>query len=168
MWPSIYIKAILMAADKLTRSEQVHTWRTSLAVLEGSDLLKEVWERQGLLPPFEVRAAYTVTSNQLTIVAVIALVMAILANVSNSYFGSLTAWGLAAVSIGVLTIVLYGMAWQMWLLALYRNRLPQPLHGRIYDLDLLMRLTRMPWAADNAHDSVERHSDQREAASARQ
>lgn len=158
MWPSIYIKTILMAADKLTRSKQIHAWRTSWAILEGSDLLKEVWERQGLLPPIEVRATYAATSNRLTIVAAIALVTAILANLSTPYFGFLTAWALAALSIGVLTIVLYGMAWQMWLLALYRSRLPQPPHGRIYDLDLLMRLTRMPQIEDNALNPVERHS----------
>jgi len=148
--------------NSITRSEQVHTWRTSWAVPEGSNLLKEVWERQGRLPPFEVRAANTVTSNQLTIIAMIAmiaLVMAILANVSNSYFGFLTAWALAVLSIGVLTIVLYGMAWQMWLLALYRNRLPQPPHGRIYDLDLLMRLTRTPGAEDNVFDRVGQNPD---------
>jgi hypothetical protein len=159
MWPSIYIKTILMAADKLTRSEQVHTWRTSWAILESSDLLKEVWERQGLLPPIEVRATYAATSNRLTIVAAIALVTAILANLSTPYFGFLTAWALAVLSIGVLTIVLYGMAWQMWLLALYRNRLSQPPHGRIHDLDLLMRLTRTPVAEDNALDLLVQSSD---------
>jgi hypothetical protein len=74
------------------------------------------------------------------------------------HFGYLTAWGLAAVSIGVLTIILYGMAWQMWLLALYRNRLPQPPHGSIHDLDLLMRLTRMPRAEDNVFDQVGQNS----------
>ena len=137
----------------------IAAWRTSWAVLEGSDLPKQVWERQGLLPPFEVRAAYTVTSNRLTIVATIALVAAILANLSTPYFGFLTAWALAVLSVGVLTIVLYGMAWQMWLLALYRNRLPQPPHGRIHDLDLLMRLTRIPVAEDNALDLLVQSSD---------
>jgi hypothetical protein len=75
------------------------------------------------------------------------------------HFGSLTTWGLAALSIDVLTIVLYGSVWQRWLLALYRNRLPQPPHGRIYDLDLLMRLTRMPRAENNLFDQVEQNPD---------